>query len=369
MMFSTIRTRALRAGATMLFATVLAAIASLCASPAVLAADYPAPKEGTFVARNFRFHTGDVLPELKIGYVTIGDPSGEPVLILHGTTASSASMLTPEFAGALFGPDQPLDARRYFIIIPDSIGVGRSSKPSDGLKGTFPRYNYADMVDAQYRLVTEGLGLRHLRLVLGYSMGGMHAWLWGTQHPDFTDAIVPMAAQPAPMSGRNWMMRRMVIDAVRNDPAWNNGNYTEQPQAFRIANVFFGIATTGGTLALQAAGPDRAAADKVVDSRLAALTKMDANDYLYQWDASADYDPSADLGRISAPVLAISSADDERNPPETGIMEAGLKRVPQARLVLIPTSPATRGHGTTVIARLWSDDLRAFLASAPKRPQ
>lgn len=352
-----------------LVARALLALALTFMSLGAFAADYPEPKQGLFVARDFSFSNGAVMPELKIGYLTIGEPSGEPVLILHGTAGSAASMMTADFAGQLFGPGQPLDASRHFIIIPDAIGVGRSTKPSDGMKGAFPRYNYRDMVQAQYRLVTEGLGLKHLRLVLGNSMGGMQTWLWGTIHPEFMDALVPMASQPAAMSGRNWMMRRMVIDAVRNDPAWNNGNYTQQPQAFRVANVYFGIATNGGTLFYQKAGATREAADRLVDSRLAALTTMDANDFLYQWDSSFDYDPSADLGRISAAVLAINSADDERNPPETGIMTDALKRIPNARLLLIPQSEATRGHGTTAIARFWSEDVRTFLANAPKRGQ
>ena len=193
---------------------------------AAMAADYPAPKEGDWIARDFRFHTGEVMPELRLHYTTVGEPSGEPVLILHGTTGSGASMLTPAFAGELFGPGQPLDASKYFIILPDALGAGKSSKPSDGLRAKFPRYNYDDMVAAQYRLVTEGLGVRHLRLVLGNSMGGMHTWMWGVNYPDFMDALVPMASQPTEMSGRNWMMRRLLIDTIRNDPDWNNGNYT-----------------------------------------------------------------------------------------------------------------------------------------------
>jgi len=212
------------------------------------AADYPAPNEGDWIARDFRFHTGDVMPELRLHYTTVGAPSGQPVLILHGTTGSGATMLTPAFAGELFGPGQPLDASKYFIILPDAIGTGKSSKPSDGLRMKFPRYNYDDMVAAQYRLVTEGLGIRHLRLVLGNSMGGMHTWIWGVNYPEFMDALVPMASQPTEMSGRNWMMRRMLIDAIRNDPAWNNGDYTTQPRALQAANVFFGIATSGGMI-------------------------------------------------------------------------------------------------------------------------
>jgi homoserine O-acetyltransferase len=232
-------------------------------SSAVLAADYPSAQEGSWVVHDFKFHTGEVLPQLKLHYRTLGEKSGEPVIIMHGTTGSGAGFLTPAFAGELFGPGQPLDAKRYYLILPDAIGHGRSSKPSDGLKMKFPRYNYDDMVLAQHRLVTEGLGIRHLRLVIGNSMGGMHVWQWGSAYPDFMDALVPMASQPTEMSSRNWMMRRMIIDAVRNDPDWKDGNYTTQPKAFRTAAVFFAIATNGGNLALQKSAPTREKADKL----------------------------------------------------------------------------------------------------------
>jgi len=349
----------------LLRAAVLAAACSLASlAPA---ADYPAPKRGVWVAKDFRFHTGETLPELKLGYATVGEPSGEPVVILHGTAGSSGSILTPTFAGELFGAGQPLDASRYFIIIPDAIGAGTSSKPSDGLRARFPRYNYEDMVAAQHRLVTEGLGIRHVRLVLGNSMGGMQTWMWGVAYPDFMDALVPMASQPTEMSSRNWMMRRMITDAVRNDPEWKGGDYTSQPPAFRVANVFFGIATNGGTLAYQQVAPTRAAADKLLDDRLKAAFSADANDFLYQWDSSRDYNPSPKLGAIRAPVLAINAADDERNPPETGIMEHELKRLGNARLLLIPASADTRGHGTTGLAKFWSKDLGEWLANVPKR--
>jgi homoserine O-acetyltransferase/O-succinyltransferase len=227
-----------------------------------VAAEYPAPKEGDWVARDFRFHTGEVIPELRLHYTTVGEPSGQPVLLLHGTAGSGAGMLTPSFAGELLGPGQPLDAAKYFIILPDAIGAGKSSKPSDGWHAKFPRYNYDDMVAAQYKLVTEGLGIRHLRLVLGISMGGMHTWIWGVMYPDLMDALAPMASQPTEMSGRNWMMRRMLIDAVRTDPDWNNGNYTTQPRSLKAAAVFYGIATNGGSLAYQKMAPTRELADE-----------------------------------------------------------------------------------------------------------
>jgi homoserine O-acetyltransferase len=342
----------------------------LAGSPAALAQQpvpaYPAPKESDWVARDFRFHGGEVFPELKLHVTTIGEPTGEPVLILHGTAGSGASLLNPGFAGELFGPGQPLDARKYFVILPDALGAGKSSKPSDGLRAAYPRYNYADMVQAHYRLLTEGLGIKHLRLVLGNSMGGMHSWLWGTTYPGFMDALVPMASQPSEMSGRNWMMRRLLTHAIRNDPEWQGGNYTRQPGAMKYANIVYGLATNGGTLAYQALGPTRAAADKFIDERLAAPFNADANDFLYQWESSGDYNPGADLERISAAVLAINSADDERNPPELGVMERELKRIRSARLHLIPASSQTRGHGTTGMAKFWKAQLQELLQTAPR---
>jgi homoserine O-acetyltransferase len=231
----------------------------------------------------------------------------------------------------------------------------------------FPRYNYDDLVAGQYRLLTEGLSIRHLRLVTGNSMGGMESWIFGVAHPDLMDAIAPMASQPTAMSARNWMMRRLITDTIRNDPAWQDGNYTTQPQAFRAAWVFFGVATSGGTLAYQKLAPTRELADKLLDVRLAGATKADTNDVLYQWDSSRDYDPSPGLERITASVLVINAADDERNPPETGITEQALKRVKNGRLYLIPASEDTRGHGTTGMAKFWKDELRQLLQTAPRR--
>ena len=342
-------------------------VASLLIALSAYAQTYPAPKEGIWIARDLKFHTGEVLPEVRLNYVTIGEPTGEPVLILHGTGGSSASMLSPAFAGELFGLGQPLDAAKYFIILPDGVGHGKSSKPSDGMRAKFPRYNYDDMVLAQYRLVTEGLGVRHLRLVLGNSMGGMHTWIWGVTYPDVMDALMPMASQPTEMSSRNWLMRRMIVDAIRNDSEWKGGDYTAQPSAFRVANVFFGIATNGGTLAYQKLAPTRELADKLLEQRMAAATKADANDFLYQWESSRDYNPAPGLERISAALLAINAADDERNPPETGIMERELKRVKNGKLHLIPASEETRGHGTTGMAKFYKQQLQEFLQAAPKR--
>ncbi len=236
----------------------------------VLAQGHPAPKEGTWIARDFRFHTGEVLPELRIHYTTIGEPTGEPVMLLHGTTGSGAGLLSPAFGGQLFGPGQPLDATKYYVILPDSIGHGKSSKPSDGLRAKFPRYNYEDMVHAQYLLATEGLGIRRLRLILGNSMGGMQVWIWGVKYPDFMDALVPMASMPTEMSSRNWMMRRLITDSIRNDPDWKNGEYTTQPRSAQFASVFYGIGTNGGDQAFFRMAPTREKADALLDQRLKA---------------------------------------------------------------------------------------------------
>lgn len=332
----------------------------------VRAADYPAPKEAAWVARDFRFHTGETLPEVRLHYRTVGASSGEPVLILHGTAGSGANMLTADFAGELYGPGQPLDASRYFIIIPDALGTGKSTRPSDGLRARFPKYNYDDMVLAQYRLVTEGLGIKHLRLVLGNSMGGMQTWIWGVKYPDFMDALVPLACQPTEMSGRNWMLRRLLADAIRNDPDWNGGNYSAQPRGMQRILVQFGIATSGGSQALHRQGPTRDKADVLVAQRLAQPFRGDANDVLYQWESSDDYNPSPGLERIRAVLLAINSADDERNPIELGILEREIKRVKNGRYVLIPGSDQTRGHGTTAMAALWKAHLADLLQKAPR---
>ncbi len=252
---------------------VLSAVLAMT-SFAALAADYPAPKQGDWIARDFKFHTGDTMPELRLHYTTVGEPTGQPVLVLHGSGGSAASMLTPGFAGELFGPGQPLDASKYYIIIPDGIGHGKSSKPSDGMKTAFPKYDYEDMVDAQYRLVKEGLGVKHLRLVIGNSMGGMHSWIWGVKYPAYMDALAPMASQPTEMSARNWMLRRMMLETIRNDPDYNGGNYTAQPRMMKYAINAYGIATGGGTLAYQMLAPTAAKADKMVDDRLAtAVTR------------------------------------------------------------------------------------------------
>ncbi|MFM0522894.1 MULTISPECIES: alpha/beta fold hydrolase [Caballeronia] len=331
------------------------------------AAGYPAPQEADWIARDFRFNTGATMSEVRLHYRTIGDPSGEPVLVLHGTAGTGASMLTPDFAGELFGSGQPLDADRYFIILPDALGAGGSSKPSDGLRTQFPAYNYDDMVLAQHRLLTEHLNIRHLRLLIGNSMGGMHAWIWGVQYPDFMDALVPMASQPTEMSGRNWMLRRMLIEMVRNDPEYRGGDYTSQPKSLRLSSAFFALATNGGTLACQKAAPTMELADRYVDDKLAQPFTLDANDFIYQWSAARGYNPAPGLGNLRAAVLAVIAADDERYPPETGLMERAMKLVHKGRLLVIPASENTCGHGTNGLARFYKRELHELLQKAPRR--
>ena len=351
----------------MKFSLAALSTALVLTSFAVSAADYPAPKQGEWIAKDFKFHTGQTMPELRLNYTTIGEPTGQPVLVLHGTGGSAASMLTPAFGGELFGAGQPLDASKYYIIIPDGLGHGKSSKPSDGMKTAFPKYDYDDMVDAHYRLVTEGLGVKHLRLVIGNSMGGMHTWIWGVKYPDMMDALVPMASQPTAMAARNWMLQRMMLDTIRNDPDYNGGQYTAQPRMMKYAINAYQIATGGGTLGYQTLAPTTAKADKMVDERLATSITADANDFVYQWEASHNYDPSAGMEKIEATLLAINAADDERNPPETGVTDAAIKRIKHGKLYLIPASTETRGHLTTGNARSYAQPLQELLQTAPQR--
>jgi homoserine O-acetyltransferase/O-succinyltransferase len=339
-------------------------IALLWFAGSVFAQSYPAPQEGDWIVRDFRFHTGETLPEVKLHYRTVGAKTGEPVVVLHGTTGSGASMLTPAFAGELFGPGQPLDASRYYIILPDALGGGKSSRPSDGLRMRFPRYNYDDMVLAHYRLLTEHLGVKHLRLIIGQSMGGMQAWVWGIAYPDFMDALVPMACQPTEIAGRNWMARRMLIDWIKSDPEWNGGDYTKQPRSVQTAQAYFSMLTSGGNQALFKAAPTWKKADDYVNERLTRPASVDANDLIYLYDSSRDYNPAAKLESIKAKVLAINSADDERNPPELGVLEREIKRVPNGRYLLIPASAETRGHGTTGSAKWWKQHLAELLRPA-----
>ena len=332
------------------------------------AADYPAPTEGDYTIRNFNFTSGETLPELLIHYRTLGkidkDAQGKTtnaVLIMHGTTGSGAQFIRPEFAGELFGKGQPLDATKFLIILPDGIGHGKSSKPSDGMHAKFPRYGYIDMVEAQYRLLSDGLGVNHARLVMGTSMGGMHTWLWGELHPDFMNALMPLASLPTEISGRNRGWRRMVIDAIRNDPAWNSGEYKTQPPSLRTAAEMLWFMSSNPVLR-QNESPTLAKTDENLDKFVDQIVKTnDATDVLYAIDASHDYDPSPNLEKIRAQLLAINSADDLINPPELGILEREIKRVPYGRAIVIPLSDKTRGHGSHTIAALWKEQLSTLL--------
>lgn len=343
---------------------MLGAFAAVGLIASAQAADFPPAQEAEVILRDFRFHTGETLPELRMHYRTVGSPSGETVLILHGTSQSSAAMMAPAFAGALFGPGQPLDASQYYLILPDSIGAGGSSKPSDGLRAKFPAYNYDDTVAAQYRVVTEGVHLQHLRLVMGFSMGGMQTWLWAEQHPDFADGFVPMASQPSAMASRNWMMRRLMVDTIRHDPTYAGGNYTAVPHSLPYAIASFNVGTFGGNLGWLAQAPTAAQADAIV-ARLLASPPPDANDWVFQWDSSHDYDAAPGMQRITRPVLVINSADDERNPPESGIIERAVAQLPHGEYDLVPESSETRGHGTVFMAKFYAARLGQFLASLP----
>lgn len=350
---------------------ILGLIATLLAMNTSLAANYPTPQEGDFIVRDFQFKSGEVLPELNLHYTTIGTPLRDQagivrnaVLLLHGTTGSRQFFLRPQFSDVLFGPGQPLDATRYFIILPDSIGHGKSSKPSDSLRARFPHYNFEDMVVAQYRLVTEKLGVNHLRLVMGVSMGGSHTWLWGTKYADFTDAIVPLGALPVEIAGQNRMWRRLVIDAVRNDPAWKNGEYTSPPPGLVPAlQVFFFMIRSRQQLQTQA--PTAVAADQMLDKFVQGmLPQIDANDFLYQWESMRDYNPWPDLEKIQARVLAINFADDQESPPELGIVESAMKRIKRGQAVLIPASDKTLGHITFTLTELWRQYLAELMAGS-----
>ncbi|MBC7452107.1 MAG: alpha/beta fold hydrolase [Massilia sp.] len=345
----------------------LSALALFVGTSVAGAGETPTPKEAQWVIKDFKFHTGETLPELRVHYTTLGDPKGEPVLILHGTAQSGTAMLNPAFAGELFGPGQALDAARYYIILPDAIGAGKSAKPSDGLRSKFPAYNYDDMVEAQHRLVTEHLGVGHLRLVLGHSMGGMQTWIWAQNHPEAMDIAVPMASLPSAMSGRNWMLRRILTESIRHDPEWMGGNYTKQPRSLQFASVFFGAATNGGSQGLFKRAPTREQADAMLEASLTRPFPGDANDYLYQWESSRDYNPSAGLERIKATLLAINSTDDERNPPELGVLDSEVKRIRNGHVLMIPGGPDTFGHSTAFYAKFWKKDLADLLQSAPRR--
>jgi len=349
------------------------ALLALLPATAALAASYPAPVEADFVIRDFHFASGESLAQLRIHYRTLGQPRTDAqgvvrnaVLIMHGTGGSGASLVRDEFAGELFGPGQPLDAARFFLVLPDGIGHGKSSKPSDGLHGHFPHYAYSDMVQVQYLLLTQGLKVNHARLVMGTSMGGMHTWLWGEQHPQFMDALMPLASLPTQISGRNRVWRKTIIDAITHDPDWKGGDYQTEPPSLRTALQMIWLVGSNPVLRYQEA-PTLAKADEVIDAAVArGLKSEDANDILYAVAASRDYDPGPGLEKIQVPLTAVNSADDLINPPELGILEREIKRVPHGRAVVIPFSDSSHGHGSHTYAVLWRQYLEELLKS-PER--
>src|SRR5437868_10573339 len=349
-------------------AAVVRTIAGL-AAPARAQAPLPAATEGDFIARDFRFGSGETLPSLKLHYRTLGaarrDASGtvrNAVMVLHGTGGSGAGFLSRTFGGELFGPGQLLDAAKYFIILPDGIGHGKSTKPSDGLRARFPKYTYDDMVRAQHAMLVDGLKVNHLRVVLGTSMGAMHCWVWGEMYPDFVDGLVPLASAPTQIAGRNRVMRTMIMQSITSDPTWKNGDYTEQPRQGLVGAIDILMMMTSSPLQWHKTAPTRDAADKWYEDQIRTrVASTDANDMLYQYNASREYDPSPRLEAITAPLLAINSADDVVNPPELGIMEKLMPRVKRGRYVLIPTSDQTRGHGTHSLPAVWGKYLEEFL--------
>jgi homoserine O-acetyltransferase/O-succinyltransferase len=354
------RTRAL-AAALLLLAAAPAAAQTAAQTP------WPNLREGDFVLKDFRFASGEVLPELKLHYRTLGtakrNAAGEivnGVVLLHGTSGSGADWLRPSLADELFGTGQPLDASKYFIIMPDGIGRGGSSKPSDGLRSKFPHYRYHDIVTSEHRLVTEHLNVRHLRLVLGSSMGGMHSWMWGYMFPDLMDGVVPIASQPIQVSGKNWIQRRVAIEAIRNDPDWNGGNYTKNPSHY-IYTVPYGFVQTENVVQIQNMAPTQAAAEELYRKLVEDAKKRDANDVLWGIEAVMDYDPGPHLEKIKAKLLAINFGDDGTNAPELGTLEAGVKRIKNARYVIVPGTKETHGHFTHLRAKFWASHLAEFM--------
>ncbi|MDB6036645.1 MAG: alpha/beta hydrolase fold family protein [Verrucomicrobiales bacterium] len=342
--------------------------------PAAWAANYLSPAEADWIIQKFHFSSGDELPELRMHYLTFGKPVRDEngkvqnaVLILHGTTGSGAQFLRADFANELFGLGQLLDVTRFYLIIPDGIGHGKSSKPSDGLHGKFPHYGYRDMIEAQYRLVEEGLKVNHLRLVMGTSMGGMHTWLWGENYPGFMDALLPLASLPTQISGRNRVWRRIIIDAIRGDPKWENGDYPKQPPALRTAAEMLYFMSSNPVLRSKEA-PSLSRSDELLDQYVnTSGAKLDANDVLYAVEASRDYDPGPGLEKIAAPLLAINSADDLINPPELGILEREIKRVKHGKAIVLPLSDQTVGHGSHTKAVLWEKQVEEFLKATERK--
>lgn len=331
---------------------------------------WPGQREGDLIVKDFRFASGQVLPELKLHYMTIGEPQRDgagaitnAVLLLHGSSSTGKMWLNPSLANELFGPGQPLDASKYYLVLPDGIGRGGSSKPSDGLRAKFPSYRYRDLVEAQYRVVQEALGIKRLRLVAGVSMGCMHAWMWAGLYPDAADAVAPIACQPSAISGRNWINRRIAIEAIRNDPDWNNGDYTKNPTRWAVTAPYAAV-FTDSVLQVQKRAPTREAGDAEYTRLVEAARKRDANDTLWATEAVMDYDPTPLLAHIKAKIVAINSSDDEINPPELGFTERAVKKIPGAKYVLIPGNETTRGHFTYMQAALWKSHLAALMGEA-----
>ena len=349
---------------------MLALFVALAAQAATPPAKSWPTHERDVTLTNFRFHDGETLPSVRMHVTTLGAPhrnaAGQidnAVMVLHGTGGDGHQFLRPQFADELYGPGQPLDVRKYWIILPDNIGHGKSSKPSDGLRMKFPKYDYADMIEAQRRMLTEGLGITHMRLIMGTSMGCMMSFMWGEAHPDFASALMPLACEPIEIAGLNRMWRQLVIDGIEKDPAWNGGNYVKQPQqGLRTAQSVEFIAGAA-PLSLQQTYPTREAAKDYVEQRVeSAMANVDANDMIYQFESSRNYNPWLDLGRIKAPLTWINSADDFINPRNLPIPAEALKRMPTARFRLIAETPETHGHGTHTWAKFWKDDLVALLA-------
>ena len=358
-----------------LFRLTLLAICSLLLPGVSKAqAQYPVPATGDFAMPKFRFDSGETLPVLNLHYTTVGQPRRDKtgktvnaVLIMHGTTGAGSNFLTEQFAGHLFGPGQLLDAARYYLILPDAIGHGQSSKPSNGLRMQFPKYTYDDMVTANYRLLTEKLGVGHARLIMGTSMGGMETWVWGYKYPDFMDALLPLASLPVEIGGRNRMLRKMAIDLIELDPAWQGGNYTTQPKVGLTGAESSLIFMTSSPKQMQKLAPTRALAEAVLAKTEArALSSYDANDFIYQFDASRDYNPAPHLAAIKAPLFAINSADDQVNPPELGILDTEIKRVAKGHYILLPITDLTTGHGTHSNPAIWGSYLAELLRLSEK---
>lgn len=330
---------------------------------------YPIPVEGDYIIKDFAFVSGEKLASLNLHYTVIGKPQSDKegkvtnaVIIMHGTTGNGRNFLTDMFAGGLFGPGQLLDATKYFIILPDAIGHGKSSKPSDGLHMRFPKYTYDDMVLADYRLVTEHLRVNHARLVMGTSMGGMHTWVWGYQYPDFMDALLPLASIPVAIGGRNRIQRKMAIDLIKMDPEWKGGEYIEQPTLGLSGAISSLIFMTSSPLQWQKSAPTRELAETMLDKlEKRYLTSLDANDFIYQFDASRDYNPAPYLVKIKAPLFAVNSADDQVNPPELALMEKEIKNVKKGKYILLPITDKTTGHGTHSNPSIWGQYLQELL--------